>query len=52
MYCHPAIGDRFTGAAPGYRYADELAALTASAVKNALRASGARSGGFSDFGPQ
>src|SRR5262249_31254013 len=52
IYCHPAIAARFAGAAHGYRYADELAALTASAVKNALRASGARSGGYSDFAPQ
>ena len=52
IYCHPAIADRFAGAAPGYRYADELAALTAPAVKDALRASRARSGGYSDFARQ
>jgi hopanoid biosynthesis associated protein HpnK len=49
IYCHPAVADRFAGAASGYRYVDELVALTAPAVKAALRASGARSGGFSDF---
>jgi hopanoid biosynthesis associated protein HpnK len=49
IYCHPATGNRFAGAAPGYRYVDELAALTAPAVKEALRATGARSGGFADF---
>jgi hopanoid biosynthesis associated protein HpnK len=49
LYCHPAIADRFAGAARGYRHADELAALTSSSVRNALKASGARSGGFSDF---
>jgi len=49
IYCHPAIADSFPGAEPGYRYADELAALTAPAVMDALRASGARRGGFSDF---
>jgi hopanoid biosynthesis associated protein HpnK len=49
IYCHPATSDRFAGAALGYRYADELAALTAPAVKEALRASGARSGGFRDL---
>jgi hopanoid biosynthesis associated protein HpnK len=52
IYCHPATRDRFAGSAPGYHYADELAALTASAVKDALRASGARCGGFSDFAPR
>jgi hypothetical protein len=49
IYCHPAITNRFAGATPGYRYVDELAALTAPAVKEALRATGARSGGFADF---
>jgi hopanoid biosynthesis associated protein HpnK len=49
IYCHPATTDRFAGAARDYRYADELAALTAPAIKDALRASGAQSGGFSDF---
>jgi hopanoid biosynthesis associated protein HpnK len=52
IYCHPAITDRFAGAVDGYRYADELAALTSPAVRDALRASGARSGGFSDFAPR
>ena len=51
LYCHPAIADDFAGAAPGYRYADELAALTAPGVKYLLRETGARSGGFSDFAP-
>jgi hopanoid biosynthesis associated protein HpnK len=50
IYCHPATSDRFAGAAPGYRYADELAALTAPAVKEAYRSATARSGGFADFG--
>jgi hopanoid biosynthesis associated protein HpnK len=49
IYCHPATTDRFPGAAHGYRYSDELAALTAPAVRNAFRASGARGGGFADF---
>ena len=52
IYCHPAITDRFAGAAGGYRYTEEVAALTAPAVKDALRASGARSGGFSDVAPR
>lgn len=42
IYFHPATDDRFPGHAPGYRYADELAALTAPEVKAALAASGAR----------
>jgi hypothetical protein len=28
VYLHPATGGGFPGAAPGYRYAEELAALT------------------------
>jgi hopanoid biosynthesis associated protein HpnK len=49
IYCHPATRDSFAGATRGYRYADELAALTAPRVKGILLASGVRSGGFSDF---
>lgn len=47
IYAHPATTGGFEGAAPGYRYADELAALTAPAVKAA--AAGVRRGGFSDL---
>jgi len=49
IFCHPATVDNFSGAAPGYRYVDELAALTAPRVKDLLRATGARYGGFADF---
>jgi len=49
IYSHPATSGSFAGAASGYRYADELAALTAPGIKNLLRATGARSGGFADF---
>jgi len=49
IYVHPATGGQFVGAADGYRYAEELAALTAPPVKELLRSSGARSGGFGDF---
>jgi hopanoid biosynthesis associated protein HpnK len=49
IYAHPATATGFPGAAAGYRYADELAALTAPAIKELLRTLGARSGGFSDF---
>jgi len=52
IYCHPASRDGFAGAARGYRYADELAALTSPAIRGALRACGARSGGYSDFTPR
>jgi hypothetical protein len=47
IYLHPATGGGFDGAAPGYRYAEELAALCApEAVEAAPRF---RRGGFSDF---
>ena len=49
LYCHPATASDFAGATRGYRYADELAALTAPRIKKILLATGARSGGFSDF---
>jgi chitin disaccharide deacetylase len=51
IYTHPATAGGFEGAAPGYRYAEELAALTDPAVRAAVLASGARTGGFSDFAP-
>lgn len=41
IYAHPAIAGGFDGAAEGYRYADELAALTSTGTRDALRASGA-----------
>jgi hopanoid biosynthesis associated protein HpnK len=49
IYFHPATVDSFAGAASGYRYAEELAALTAPGVKALVRATGARTGGYSDF---
>ena len=48
IYLHPATGD-YSGSAPGYRYADELAALTAPRVVEAFRNSGIAKGGFADF---
>lgn len=36
LYFHPATHGRFCGAAPGYRYADELAALLDPRVRTAL----------------
>lgn len=49
IYTHPATAADFAGAAPGYRYADELAALTAPRVRTALARSAARTGGFADL---
>ena len=49
IYLHPAKTARFAGAAPGYLYEDELAAVTDPAVIEAARESGAQRGGFSDF---
>ena len=49
IYSHPATTDSFAGAANGYRHVDELAALTAPGIKDLLRATGVRSGGFADF---
>ena len=46
LYCHPATEDSWPGSAPGYRYRDELAALTAPEVLTALAASGAEHGDF------
>ena len=49
IYCHPATADDWAGAAPGYRYADELAGLTSPAIARLLETSGARTGNFADF---
>jgi hopanoid biosynthesis associated protein HpnK len=49
IYLHPASGSGFEGAAAGYRYADELAALTDRNVVAAAGDSAIRLGGFSDF---
>ena len=49
IYLHPATNDCFDGAAPGYQYREELAALTAPATLDALQRSGAVLGAFSDF---
>jgi chitin disaccharide deacetylase len=51
VYLHPATAGTFEGAAPGYRYAAELAALTDSDVMAAARAPDLRLGGFADFVP-
>jgi hopanoid biosynthesis associated protein HpnK len=41
LYAHPAMRGGFEGEAPGYRYAEEFAALTAAVSRDALAASGA-----------
>ena len=51
IYLHPAKAGGFPGAAPGYRYAEELAALTDPAVITAAGSTGIRRGGFADFLP-
>ncbi|MGI9170675.1 MAG: hopanoid biosynthesis-associated protein HpnK [Caulobacteraceae bacterium] len=49
IYLHPATAGGFTGAAAGYGYAEELAALTAPGVIDAANAGDIRRGGFVDF---
>jgi hopanoid biosynthesis associated protein HpnK len=48
IYLHPATAS-FPGAAAGYRYRDELNALTSEPVRAVTLADGLRLGGFSDF---
>ncbi len=48
IYLHPATGP-YPGSAPGYRYAEELAALIAPRVVEASRNSAIAKGGFADF---
>jgi hypothetical protein len=49
IYLHPAVNGDFQGSAPGYRYAEELAALVSAEAKAAVRASGVATGGYADF---
>jgi len=49
IYLHPATSDHFDGAVPGYRYVEELAALTAPNIVEATRRARARRGGYADF---
>ncbi len=48
IYTHPATRDDFPGHAPGYRYADELKALTDPDVIAAVKQSRRRLGGYAD----
>ena len=48
IYAHPATSSNFLGAALGYRYEDELAALTSPELRRQIVGVGVASGGFSD----
>jgi hopanoid biosynthesis associated protein HpnK len=48
IYTHPATSSGFAGAAPGYRYEEELAALTSPDLRRQIAKAGLVSGGFSD----
>jgi hopanoid biosynthesis associated protein HpnK len=48
IYLHPAVTDAFAGAAPGYRYAEEFAALCDPACIAAVERSGYALGGYAD----
>jgi hopanoid biosynthesis associated protein HpnK len=49
IYMHPASADAFDGHAPGYRYVEELAALTAPTVIAAARRPNVTLGGYADL---
>jgi hopanoid biosynthesis associated protein HpnK len=49
IYTHPATSDAFAGAAPGYRYADELSALVSPHIKSAIADNGIRLTAYSDL---
>ncbi len=48
IYTHPATSSGFAGAAPGYRYEEELAALTSPGLRRQIAEGGVVCGGFSD----
>jgi hopanoid biosynthesis associated protein HpnK len=48
IYTHPAMSSAFAGAAPDYRYEEELAALTSSKLRRQIAAAGIERGGFAD----
>jgi len=49
IYVHPATGGGFEGQAPGYRYADELAALLAPSSRAAASRPDITLGGYADL---
>jgi chitin disaccharide deacetylase len=48
IYTHPATADRFDGAVPGYRYVDELGALTAQRIVATIAAGKIKLTSYSD----
>jgi chitin disaccharide deacetylase len=48
IYTHPATASGFTGSAPGYRYEEELAALTSPDLRRQIAAEGIGRGGFAE----
>ncbi|MGD0503256.1 MAG: hopanoid biosynthesis-associated protein HpnK [Steroidobacteraceae bacterium] len=48
VYLHPATG-AYAGSAPGYRYRDEMDALTSADIVHAVRSGSVGLGGFADF---
>jgi hypothetical protein len=48
IYLHPAERNSFAGAAPGYRYAEEFAALCDADCIAAAQRSGYALGGYAD----
>ncbi|WP_174279982.1 hopanoid biosynthesis-associated protein HpnK [Sphingomonas bacterium] len=51
IYTHPATADRYPGSAAGYRYRDELAALTDGLAKAAILREGMAHGHFASHHP-
>lgn len=49
IYTHPATANAYPGSAPGYRYTDELAALTDPAVLGAIARAGLKPIRFADL---
>jgi hopanoid biosynthesis associated protein HpnK len=49
LYTHPGTGGGFAGHAPGYRYADELAALTSPEAVALIERGDIALGGYADF---
>ena len=52
IYAHPATSSGFAGATPGYRYKEELAALTSSELRRQICTAGIERGGFADGAPR
>jgi chitin disaccharide deacetylase len=48
IYTHPATSHDFAGAAPGYRYREELNALSSPELRRQIAAAQIASGGFAD----